>query len=137
MDDRGVPVGEANRVREVAGALAELLPAARDATIVDLARAARVRRFVPREILCHQGKALTVVLVLDGVVAARRTSAAGQVLTLVLLAGGDIFGLQEVSGSVGSAFDLVAVTPGRAATWRGSQVAPVLRRRRRTGARPV
>jgi CRP-like cAMP-binding protein len=84
----------------------------------EAARAVSVRR---EELIFRQGEPIPLTLMVRGHGAYRRTTVDGQALTVGIAKPGDLFGYSSIA-STSSSVDLVALTEGRVALWKGSDV---------------
>jgi CRP-like cAMP-binding protein len=97
------------------------LPGAGPQTTQFLAETARVRSRRMQETIFRQGEPMPLTLVVRGYGAFRRTTIDGRQLTIGIANPGDLFGFGSIA-STRSTVDLVALTDGDAATWKGPEV---------------
>jgi CRP-like cAMP-binding protein len=82
---------------------------------------ARVRTFGPGEVIVAQGERSELALLIDGVVATRRTTPDGRTVVPLILRGGEVLGPVVLAGQE-ALFDFIALVPGSAAFWPGTHV---------------
>jgi CRP-like cAMP-binding protein len=87
---------------------------------------ARLRTFVPGEIVFRQGDPILLTLMLRGHAALRRTTADGRELVLGITTNGMLFGFSSIAASP-AGVDLVAVTAAEVAVWPGVEVRSLVR----------
>lgn len=102
--------------------LLQLLSGAEESTLRELFRIVRYARFGRADPLIRQGDELAVLIVLQGYVSARRTSAEGRRYTTLLLRPGHVIGLGSVVRASHAAGDLVGLSEGIAAILPGAAV---------------
>ena len=101
--------------------LAGVAPASTDPSRRALVDAARIERFGRGEVLIPQGGHEEVGLIIDGFVAARRTTPDGRVVVPMVLGSGNFVSPGGLAGPE-SPYDFVALVPGSAARWTASIV---------------
>jgi CRP-like cAMP-binding protein len=106
---------------DLARLLEEVVPSSAPATRRTLLDAARVRTFERGELVVAQGERGSFGFVIDGIVAARRTTPDGRAIMPVVLGRGKIFGSMVLAGRE-ALFDYVGVVPGAMAFWSGVEV---------------
>jgi CRP-like cAMP-binding protein len=98
-----------------------IAPSSAAATRRALVDRARIRPFVPEEVVLTQGERSSVGLVMDGVVAARRRTPDGRTVVPLILRSGELLGPVVLAGQE-ALFDFVGLVPGSAALWSSSLV---------------
>ena len=106
--------------------LDELLPSAGARALDELAGIARLTAFERHRVMLRAGDRPRLALVLEGHVASRRTDAKGTTRLIALNGPGEIAGLTSLA--LAEASELVALTAGSAALWRGEEVLALGRR---------
>jgi CRP-like cAMP-binding protein len=86
-----------------------------------LAASAEIRAFRPRQTVVAQGDDSWVGLVLDGHAGLRRTTVDGREVITMIVSVGQLGPIMAIAGRPFTA-DLLALSPGRVALWRGSHV---------------
>lgn len=104
--------------------LSMLLPDATTATRRALEQSVRPRAAHRGDVLVGQGGEMQFVLLLDGHAAVRRGGREGKQLLLWVASAGELLCVNAVTFT-DSPFDLVWLTDGTAATWRGELIRPL------------
>jgi CRP-like cAMP-binding protein len=107
-----------DHLEQLLGAIA---PCSADATVRLLIGSARIRAFAAGEVVIAQGQPATLGLVIDGVVAARRTNVDGHASVAKISRRGEILSVMVV-GPRQTLFDYVGLVPGVVAQWPGAEV---------------
>lgn len=107
--------------REIRGLIERALPGCRPETALFLAETAQYRNFRMQEVLYEQGEPLPLSLVIRGYGAFRRTTVDGQHVAVGIADPGVLFGFSSITAAR-SSVDFVALTAGKIATWKGSEV---------------
>lgn len=90
-------------------------------SLAALADGARIRRARADETMFRQGEPVSMSLLTHGHGLFRRTTAHGQQVTVAIAYPGEVVGLTGISSTI-AAVDMVALTDGEVATWRGADV---------------
>ena len=109
---------------DIESLLATSLPGSRPESVKQLANTARVRETRENDLIFQQGNETPVTLVLRGHGVFRRTTLQGQQVMVGVAYPGGLFGITGVSGAT-SSVDLVALTNGAVASWRGQELRKV------------
>ena len=99
----------------------EALPGCQPETTKFLVETAELRPFQSDETLFEQGEPIPMILILRGHGAFRRTTVDGQRLMVGIANPGQLFGITSLASIIASV-ELVALTDGVVATWRGSDI---------------
>jgi CRP-like cAMP-binding protein len=97
------------------------LPRIRADSAQALARTARLRVVQSEETIFQQGEEVPLTLMVRGHGGFRRTTVDGQQLTVGIANPGEIFGITSIAATI-SSVELVALTDGEVAMWRGSDL---------------
>jgi CRP-like cAMP-binding protein len=98
--------------------LEEVLPSSTASTRRALLNAAHLRPFEGGDLVVAQGEHASFGFVVDGIVAARRTTPDGRAMVPVVLGRGRIFASMVLAGRE-TLFDYVGIVPGVTAFWSG------------------
>jgi CRP-like cAMP-binding protein len=102
---------------DLSDVIAEAFPNSRADTRQALAMAAGVRRLEPGEMIIRQGDASSVILIIDGHVAVRRTTVDGRQYMVRIVTRGRLSPLLPLAAR-GASADALALTPTTVAIWR-------------------
>ena len=112
------PWPSANDLR---GLIERSMPGCRPDTSLLLADLAVVRPIAREEMIFEQGEPVPMTLLIRGYGAFRRTTVDGTRLTVGIANPGEVYGITAIAATVASV-ELVALTDGLAASWKGSEV---------------
>jgi CRP/FNR family cyclic AMP-dependent transcriptional regulator len=118
-----VPISNdlARHAVDLSTVLGEVFPQSRPDSRTALSSVATVRTFRPNEAILSQGDETSLVLVLGGHVALRRTTPDGRQLIVRIVDRGKLSGFLPLAARP-AAHDAVALTPTPAAMWRSAEV---------------
>jgi CRP-like cAMP-binding protein len=97
------------------------LPRCQPESVAALVTSARVRPVRVEDSIFRQGEEVPITLVVRGHNAFRRTTLDGQQVTVGLAGPGQIYGISGIAATI-SSVDMIALTDGVVAFWRGAEV---------------